>query len=659
MKYFLIFLAFLSSLMIFGFFVLFTQSGNNALKPYLENYIAKQLQQDAQIEAFTLKTSFIDMEVIVNKNSKFIVNGDFDILKKSFMLDYIVNAEDLKTPYVNIQEALHVKGKIEGNIDKFSLKGSGSVFRSQVSFVTSIVDKNIRGVKLNAKNIKIEDILTFLKKPIYSRGMIDVVADVKSTETNNYAGNSDITIHYGTLNNPLLEKDFGVKLPTMVTYRGTIKSKIYADKVYAITEIFSNVAKIETKKTEFNLTNKVFYSDYLVHIPNLSLLQKDIQGEIELSGNVQKDSDFSLDVNSNTLDGTLKAIVFNDTMKVNLQKMSLAKITTMLKQPNYSDGKLTATLDMQNIKSQEEEGRLTLHVEEGALHVNELTQTEKKETVKYKLSLASDIKKETVTTTADLDADILDLKLRKTNLNLNTNYLEGLYSLHVKDLNNLYMFTNRAMKGELQVDGNYAYVEKKIQLDGASDFLDAKTTFTLDDNVLHVNSDDLSIVKITDMLYYPKVFDSFSTLEADYNLTSEVGVVSINALNGKLMKSELTDLVQAVSGFDLSTEIYKDSLFRGVVNKNKVDFSLLMNGLESYFKIPDGYVDLGTNKIKSDFDIKIKNKDLQGSIKGSLEKPIVELSGSEYIKQKLDKAIDKNVPEEWKDTAKGLLKLFG
>jgi len=233
------------------------------------------------------------------------------------------------------------------------------------------------------------------------------------------------------------------------------------------------------------------------------------------------------------------------------------------------------------------------------------------------------------------------------------------YSLHVKDLNNLYMFTNRAMKGELQVDGNYAYVEKKIQLDGASDFLDAKTTFTLDDNVLHVNSDDLSIVKITDMLYYPKVFDSFSTLEADYNLTSEVGVVSINALNGKLMKSELTDLVQAVSGFDLSTEIYKDSLFRGVVNKNKVDFSLLMNGLESYFKIPDGYVDLGTNKIKSDFDIKIKNKDLQGSIKGSLEKPIVELSGSEYIKQKLDKAIDKNVPEEWKDTAKGLLKLFG
>jgi len=659
MRYFLVFLAFLSSLMIFGFFVLFTQSGNNFLKPYLENYIAKKLQQDVQIEAFTLKTNFIDLEAIVNKNSKFIANGNFDILKKSFMLDYIVNARDLKTPYVNIQEALLLKGKAQGNMDRFSLNGSGSVFRSQVSFVTNIVDKNIKGVQLNAKNIKIEDILVFLKKPIYSRGMIDIMADIKSTETNNYAGNSDITIHYGTLNNPLLEKDFGIKLPTMVTYRGAIKSNIYADKIYAKTEIFSNIAKLETKKTEYNLTDKVFYSDYLVVIPNLSLLQKDMQGNIEFSGNVQKDNDFSLDVNSNILDGTLKAIVFNDTLKADLEKISLAKLTTMFKQPNYSDGKLTATLDMQNIKPKEEEGRLTLHVKDGALHVNELVETQKTEEIKYQLSLASDIKKEIVTTTADVNADILDLKLRKTSLNLNTNYLEGLYALHVKDLNNLYMFTKRPLKGELQVDGNYWYTQGKIKLDGETNFLDAKTIFSLDDNVLHVNSDDLSIVKITDMLYYPKVFDSFSTLEADYNLTSEVGVVSINALNGKLMKSELTDLVQAVSGFDLSTEIYKDSLFRGIVNKNKVDFSLLMNGLESYLKIPDGYADLDTNKIKSDFDIKIKNKDLQGTIKGNLEKPTVELSGSEYIKQKLDKAIDKNVPEEWKDTAKELLKLFG
>lgn len=658
MKYFLIFLAFLSSLVVFALFILFTQSGNNMLKPYLENYISKKLQQEINIEAFTLKTNFIDIEILVNKNSKFIVNGDFEILKKGFMLGYIVNAQNLKTPYVNIEEPLHVKGKVEGNVDDFSLSGAGLAFKSQVKFATNIKNKNIKDVQIDAKNIKIEDILVFLKKPIYSRGLIDVVADVKSTGTNNYAGNSNITIHYGTLNNPLLEQDFGIKLSTMVTYRGVVKSRIYADKVYVQTEIFSNIAKIETKKTEYSLTDKVFYTDYMVSIPNLSLVEKNMQGNIEFFGNVQKDNDLSFDVNSNTLDGSIKAMVFNDTLKLNLEQLSLSKMSTMFKQPNYSDGKLTVALDMESIKPKEEKGKLVLHVNDGSLHVNELIDANKTEKLKYKLSLSSDIDKEIAMIDADLES-IVDLKIRKSKLDTNTKSLDGIYSLHVKDLNDLYMFTNRALKGDLQVDGNYAYADENIKIDGESAFLGAKTVFTMDKNVLRIRSDDLAIAKITDMLYYPHVFDSFSTLEADYNFTDKSGLVSINALNGKLIKSELTDLVQAVSGFDLSSEIYKDSLFRGVISQNDVDFSLLMNGLESYFKIPDGYFDLDTNTIKSNFDIKINNKDFQGSIKGNLENPEVELSGSEYIKHKLDKAIDKNVPEEWQDTAKELLKLFG
>ncbi len=84
-----------------------------------------------------------------------------------------------------------------------------------------------------------------------------------------------------------------------------------------------------------------------------------------------------------------------------------------------------------------------------------------------------------------------------------------------------------------------------------------------------------------------------------------------------------------------------------------------MNGLESYFRISDGYINLETNNINSDFEIKIKNKDFNGIIKGDLDAPSVELTGSDYIKHELDKAIDKNVPEEWQDTAKELLKLFG
>ena len=659
MKYFLIFLSFLVAIVLFVLFLLFTQSGNNMIKPYVEETMQKELKQDIHVEAFTLKTDFIDMEITIDKNSKVILNGNFNILNKTVDVEYIVEAKDLQTPYVDIDGRLHVKGKITGEISNFQATGTGIALNSKINFVTHIQNQKVKAIKLDAKNIKIENILAFLKKPIYSRGMIDIDVDVQPKENNNFFGKGDVVIHYGTLNTLLLEKDFGLKLDRTVTYRGTIKLTIYGTKIHAKTDIFSNVAKIEAKNSQYDLKDEVFYSDYVVRIPNLSAFENSIQGNITLDGSIQKTKeDFSFDVNSKTLGGTLRAVVFNDTLKLDAKNINLTNFSEMLKQPKYSEGKLGLSLDMQDTKASSRDGRLVLHVEDGTLHVKELMQTKKDDKINYKLSIISDIKQDIASVDSQLISDVLQLNILKSNYDLKDNTIQGQYNLSVSDLNNLYFITERPLKGELLVNGNYKF-DKQLYLDGNSSFLDAQTAFTFQNNLLHVKSDDLSTLKVTDMLYYPKVFDSFATLEADYNITSEVGVVSLNALNGKLIKSELTDIIYLASGFDLTNEVYKDSLFRGVIDKDKIDFSLLMNGLESYLKIPDGYINLETNEIDSEFDIKIQHKDFKGTIKGKLDKPSVELSGSEYIKQKLDKAIEKNVPEEWQDTAKELLKLFG
>ena len=659
MKYFFILLSFIVAVVLFVLFFLFTQSGNNMIKPYIEKNIQKELKQDIRIEAFTLKTDFIDLEIIIDKKSKLIINGNINIFQKTANVEYVIDAQDLKTPYVNIDGHLLVKGKIKGKIDNFQVNGTGKALSSKVNFLTQVENKKIKAVKLDAKNIKIENILAFLKKPIYSRGMVDIDIDVEPKENNNFSGKGDIVIHYGTINAVLLEKDFGLKLDRMVTYRGTIKSTINETKIQAKTEIFSNVAKIETQNSQYDLKEKVFYSDYIVNIPNLGVFEKSIQGNITLDGNIQKtEEDFSFDVNSKTLGGTLRAVGFNDTLKVDAKKINLASLSEMLKQPKYSKGKLEFSLDMKNTKANNANGRLVLQIEDGTLHVKELMQTKKDDKINYVLTLTSNIEKSNASIDSQLVSDVLQLDILKSNYNLKDNTLQGQYKLNVADLNNLYFVTERPLKGKLIVNGNYQ-LNKQLYLDGNSDFLDAQTTFTFQNNLLHVKSDEISTLKITDMLYYPNIFDSLATLEADYNLTNEVGTVNLNALNGKLMKSELTNIIHLASGFDLTSEVYKDSLLRGVIDKDKIDFSLLMNGLESYLKIPDGYLNLETNEIDSDFDIKIKHRDFKGSIKGNLDNPSVELSGSEYIKQKLDKAIEKNVPKEWQDTAKELLKLFG
>ena len=658
MKYFLVFLSSLVAIVLLILFLLFTQSGNNLIKPYVEKTIQKKLQKDVHVEAFTLKTNFIDLEVTIDKNSKLLINGNFNIFAETVDIEYTVDAKDLKTPYVNIEGLLHVKGHVKGEINNFQANGTGVIFNSKINFLTHIVEQKVKAIKLDAKNIRIQSILAFLKKPIYSKGVIDINMDIKQKD-NNFVGKSDVIIHYGTLNNALLEKDFNLKPDRIVTYRGTINATIDGEKIHAKTNIFSNIAKIETKNSQYNMKKKVFYSDYIVRIPELSAFEKNIQGNIVLNGNIQKTKeDFSFDVNSKTLGGDLKAVVFNDTLKVDLTNLNIANIETMFSQPKRSEGKLTLSIDMQNMKTKNIEGKVVLHVDDGILHVKELLNTKKDDKIRYRLTALSDIVQNNASLKANIISDVLKLDILKGNYNIDNKLFKGKYALHVEDLNNLYFITNRPLKGELKVDGNFSY-DKIFSVDGNSKFLEANTNFTLHNKLLHVKSDDLSLAHVTDMLYYPKVFDSFSTLEADYNLTSKIGVVSLNALNGKLIKSELTEIIHLASGFDLTSEIYKDSLFRGVIDENKIDFSLLMNGLESYFKIPDGYINLEKNEINSEFDVKIQHKDFKGTIKGKLDKPSVELSGSAYIKQKIDKAIEKNVPKEWQDTAKELLELFG
>jgi len=543
MKYFWIFLSLLITTLLVALFLLFTQSGNNIIKPYIKNILQKKLQKDVNIEAFTLKTNFIDLELTVDKNSRLIVNGNFNMLDKTVDVDYIVDAKDIQTPYVNIEGLLHVEGKVKGELDDFQANGKGVAFNSKINFLTNIQNKKIQAIKLNAKNVKIENILSFLKKPIYSRGLIDIDMDVKPKENNNFFGNSNVTIHYGTLNRHLLEKDFGLNLYNTVTYRGTIKSTIYGNKVHTKTDIYSNVAKIDTKNTQYDINKNILYSDYTIQIPKLSAIEKNIQGSITLDGNIEKtEDDFSFDINSKTLGGTLKVIGFNDTLKVDAKKIKLELLNDMLKQPHYSKGEFDLSLNMQDTKKLSRDGLLILHVNNATLYVNEFMKTKTPTNINYKLSLTGDIKQNNISISANILSDIAQLDITKSNYDIPTNTLEGKYTLDIDDLNNLYFVTNRPLKGNIKVIGNYK-LDKHLYIDGNSQFLDAQTIFELKNNNLHIKSDELSIVKATDMLYYPKVFDSFATLEADYNISNEIGVVSLNALNGKLIKSELTEII--------------------------------------------------------------------------------------------------------------------
>ena len=98
------------------FLLLFTNTGNAFLRPYINSYIAKNYDIDAHLSSFTLRPNFLDMEVYLYKNIRVVLNGDINIWKESFDLDLMVNAKDISTKYAKIKGSTKIDGKVIGDI---------------------------------------------------------------------------------------------------------------------------------------------------------------------------------------------------------------------------------------------------------------------------------------------------------------------------------------------------------------------------------------------------------------------------------------------------------------------------------------------------------------------------------------------------------------
>lgn len=666
MKYFFYFLGFLTPLFIGLYFLIFTASGNSFVKPYLQKELQKNILNKVHIESFTLKTNFIDIEIILDDKSRIIVNGDFSLLQQSFDLNYILALKNIKSRYADIDGIIALKGDVKGKLNSFALDGEGEVLNAKTKVNVQVIDRKPTQIVANIKGLHIEKVLKLLKKPVYSRGFLDITANLKPTLSQNLKGDGVIDIHFGTLNSSLIEKDFDVKLPLNVTYRGNINFDINEEILNATSDISSNILLFEGRDTKINLETQELYSQYMVNFLNLGYLKEtigvDLFGSLRVHGDIKKEKD-SVKVNafSKTLGGEVIAKLEDERAKLSVKNVLVTELFKMLKQERYATGVINSTVDVSDLSKLDFTSTTT--IQNAYINGKTLEKVLKKDgtpsRINYEVNLEANGENKVIDINSVIDSDLATLKIEDTNYNVDQKLLYGKYILGVNSFENLEFLTSKKLQGKLNTQGEFKRENAIFSLKGFSDFLDSKTEYSLDNDIIKLNSNELLIQNVAQMLQYPSVFESYSSVDLDYNLSNKKGSFNIEAVNGKLTSSELTTIVSALTGFDMMQEIYKDSKIKGLINDKLIDFTVGMNGMNSYLKMEQGRINLANESLNTKFDVKVGKKDVKGDIKGNLSKPKVSIKNSSYIKHKIDKAIDKNVPQEWREPAKELLKLFG
>lgn len=283
-------------LLFLGIYTLLFSSFGNAL---LADYAAKKAKEltglDINISKFELSFSDLSVQIFISRLAVLDINGSLSPFKLGFDLDYALNLnkEAASGLNLNLKDNIDFKGQIRGVVSDFNANGTGELLGSKTQFDARIVDYAPLELKLNASNLKIEELLALLSKPDYARGFVSVNADILAKDLKP-DGTALINIDTTGLNYALIEKDFNLTLPAHAEPKGKIAAVIKNDNVLAKSEIYNDFLKISTQNTLFNLSSKALNSDFSAQMPDLSkldkLLKAQSKGSLQVDGNVSLDN---------------------------------------------------------------------------------------------------------------------------------------------------------------------------------------------------------------------------------------------------------------------------------------------------------------------------------------------------------------------------------
>ena len=269
----------------------FSDFGNNLTKPYVENLIKEKSGLDVKLDKFDLNFGDLDISANVNDAASVNVKGKYSLFARSFDLSYDANAHDLAKLGIKMDEELSLKGQILGDLSKFGINGSGRIFDSNVKFLANLKDLSPLDLQIDAKALNVEKALAVASLPIYAKGNIDVLSDIKAGGSG-AEGNASIKSSNLILNESAF-KDMNISIPKGVQI--TLNSDITAQNnvLRAASKIDSTLGNISAEKSEFDLKSKTLNSDFNLNLPDLakleSLIGRKISGDVKANGNLKTD----------------------------------------------------------------------------------------------------------------------------------------------------------------------------------------------------------------------------------------------------------------------------------------------------------------------------------------------------------------------------------
>lgn len=638
----------------------FTKYGNGIISSYLENRVnAGQEKVKLKINNFRLTFSKLDFNAVINDDSYMNITGDLALFKKSVDLVYDIKINDLSTlKNLTNQEfkgSFFTNGILKGDSKEAIVHGFSNIASSETKYYINLIDFKANSIQLDLKNAKIEELLNLLNKPIYTKGLLTINANVRNIDVHNLDGLLTASITKGLLDNEVINKEFEQKISSSVNFKADINASLLGDKVDIKSELVSSLFDLFIEKTSIDLKNKGVDSDYKIDVKNLNRLEgiigKKLNGEFSTNGRIKfQDSVVFVDGKSNIIDSdTFYKFEINNNTAQNIsfkvENTKVEKLLNMLNEPIHATGDLSIRGDIKNSEIAKLDGNIESKINNGKIInevVNAVFNQELKDVITFNLESNSSLVPNQILSQIDFDTNIAKMKIQNAIYNLSDSTFNSDYLIDIASLEKIKDLTKVKLRGEAKILGKIYKSESDLFVDGKSNILGGDFNFNLQNSELKAKLINASIKELSYMLIQPEFFNSKADFTLDYDLLSKKGNLTGSLLNGHFLPNEFSKIINQLAKFDLTKEIYESVQINSNIEDKQLISNLIMKSKNTQIDIKDSFLDFEKNTIDAKLDTQIKSSNFSIKLQGEMNKPKISLDIKDLLKQEIDKKLEKN-----------------
>lgn len=615
----------------------------------IPNNIALDLNSD-----ITLKDNIITASS--NLNSKLANIGaketKFNLDNKNLESDFSLDIFDLANLEPFTKQKLNGNLKVDGftkvvdnkpEFVKFNLVGFGGE-----------VNANLQDKILDAKinSIKIAELMGVASMPKAISGLINGEIKINDVyDFNNIQGSAILNVIDGKINPVELKKMANLDFPQNNNFEIASKTLIENGIVDSVSNLASNLFKIDNLKAIYNLKEKDLKADFKASVDDLSKLKEftkqTLKGNLKASGDLSMKNNAikGLNLNVNTLGGEIKASSNGSNLNADVNNLKLNDIFALIGQNPLASGDLKAKINLSNIDIKNLNGTANINLSNSILNDKELSKMLNKEFPKnIKLNANSDINiaNSIANFNAVINSDLANLKKLNGSFDINKNSLNANYEALVNDLSKLAFITGKKMIGSVSLNGEIKKDAKNLVATANSNLFDGKFKANLTNENLKATFDKFKIEKLTHMLDFGEFYEGIGDLVFNYNTLAQKGDFNVDINEGRLTPSKLTTAISIATQKDITKEIFNNSYVKGIINQGLVEFKSQMKAPKIDLNVTKGTLDTKTSKINIPVLMNIEKTDIAADVTGTTKDPKVNVS-SKYLEQKLDKVLDKGL----------------